>query len=153
MSELGVSSINPSGCPRFPAYSVGHLYFAPQSNPTGLNPRVPWGPAMGTPRGPPPGIPLRYSQVVPVRGKKIDSPVSVNTTYRYRNEEGSTSPDKFRVLNELPKVFPYMEVMVPGKSQGNSAPLEEKLMVPDESETNLGDNVTPNENRPLRDRG
>ena len=46
-----------------------------------------------------------------------------------------------------------MEVMVPGKSQGNSAPLEEKLMVPDESETNLGDNVTPNENRPLRDRG
>ena len=65
MSELGVSSINLLGCPRFPAYSVGHLSFAPQSNPTELNPRVPWGPAMGTPRGPPPQFPPQYSQVIP----------------------------------------------------------------------------------------
>ena len=71
MSELGVSSINLLGCPRFPAYSVGHLSFAPQSNPTELNPRVPWGPAMGTPRGPPPQFPLRYSQVIPKRGEQV----------------------------------------------------------------------------------
>ena len=76
MSELGVSSINRSGCPRFPAYSVGHSSFAAQQNPSGFGPRVPWGPSMGFPRGSPPQIPLRYSQVKPIRREQVYNPAS-----------------------------------------------------------------------------
>ena len=76
MSELGTSSINQSGCPRFQAYSVGHSAFAPQQNPSGLGSKVPWGPLMGFPRGPPPRFPLRYSQVIPIRGEQVYSPAS-----------------------------------------------------------------------------
>ena len=74
MSELGASSMNLSGCPRYPAYSAGHSFFAPQQNPTGFRPRVPWGPSMGFPRGPPPRFPVRYSQVIPIRGKQVYNP-------------------------------------------------------------------------------
>ena len=76
MSELGFSSINPSGCPRFPAYSVGHSSFSAQQNPNGFGPRVPWGPSMGFPRGPPPQFPLRYGQVIPIRGEQVYNPAS-----------------------------------------------------------------------------
>ena len=71
MSELGASSISPSGCPRFPAYSVGHSSFAAQQNPTGFGSRVPWGPSMGFLRGPPPQFPLTYSQILPKRGEQV----------------------------------------------------------------------------------
>ena len=76
MSELGASSINLSGCPRFPAYSVGHSSFVAQQNPTGFGPWVPGGPSMGFPRGPPPRFPLRYSQVIPIRGEQVYKPAS-----------------------------------------------------------------------------
>ena len=76
MSELGSSSINLSGCPRFPAYSVGHSSFAAQQNPTGFGPQVPWGPSMGFPRGSPPRFPLRYFQVIPIRGQQVYKPAS-----------------------------------------------------------------------------
>ena len=76
MSELGASSMNLSGCPRYPAYSAGHSFFAPQQNPTGFGPRVPWGPSMGFLRGPPPQFPLRYSQVIPTRGEQVYSPAN-----------------------------------------------------------------------------
>ena len=76
MSELGASSINLSGCPRFPAYSVGHSSFAPQQNPTGFRPQVPLGPLMGFPRGPPTRFPQRYSQVIPIGGGQVYSPAS-----------------------------------------------------------------------------
>ena len=76
MSELGSSLINLSGCPRFPAYSVGHSSFAAQQNQTGFGPRVPWDPSMGFPRGPPPQFPLRYSQVIPIRGEQVYNPAS-----------------------------------------------------------------------------
>ena len=76
MSELGASSINLSGCPRFPAYSVGHSSFAAQQNPTGFGPWVPGGPSMGFPRGPPPRFPLRYSQVIPIRREQVYKPAS-----------------------------------------------------------------------------
>ena len=76
MPELGASSKNLSGCPRFPTYSVGHSSFAPQQNPSGFRPQVPWGPLMGFPRGPPPRFPLRYSQVTPIRGEQVYSPAS-----------------------------------------------------------------------------
>ena len=71
MSELGSSSINLSSCPRFPAYSVGHSSLAAQQSPIGFGPQVPWGPSMGFPRGPPPRFPLRYSQVIPIRGEQV----------------------------------------------------------------------------------
>ena len=74
MSELGASSMNLSGCPRYPAYSAGHSIFAPQQNPTGFGPWVPWGPSIGFPRGPPPQFPLRYSQVIPITGKQVYNP-------------------------------------------------------------------------------
>ena len=76
MSELRASSINLSGCPRYPAYSVGHSFFARQQNPTGFGPRVPRGPSMGFPRGPPPRFPLRYPQAIPIRGKQVYNPAS-----------------------------------------------------------------------------
>ena len=76
MSELGFSSINPSVCPRFPAYSVGHSSFSAQQNPNGFGPRVPLGPSMGFPRGPPPQFPLRYGQVIPIRGEQVYNPAS-----------------------------------------------------------------------------
>ena len=76
MSELGSSSINLSGCPRFPAYSVDHSSFAAQQNPTGFGPQVPWGPSMGFLSSPPPWFPLRYSQVVPIRGEEVYNPAS-----------------------------------------------------------------------------
>ena len=76
MSELGASLINLSGCPRVPAYSVGHSSIAAQQNPTGFGPRVPWGPSIGFPRGPPPQFPLRYSQVIPIRGQQVYNPAS-----------------------------------------------------------------------------
>ena len=76
MSELGASLINLSGCPRVPAYSVGHSSFAAQQNPTGFGPWVPWGPSIGFPRGPPPQFPLRYSQVIPIRGQQVYNPAS-----------------------------------------------------------------------------
>ena len=76
MSELGAFSINLSGCPRSPAYSVGHSSFAAQQNPTGFGPRVPWDPSMGFLRGPPPQFPLRYSQVIPASGEQVYNPAS-----------------------------------------------------------------------------
>ena len=76
MLELGASSINLSGCSRFPAYSVGHSFFAPQQNPTGFGPQVPYGPSIGFPRGPPPRFPLRYFQVIPIRGEQVYNPAS-----------------------------------------------------------------------------
>ena len=76
MSELGASSINLSGCPRFPAYSVGHSSFAAQQNPTGFGPWVPWDPSMGFLRGSPPQFHLRYSQVIPTRGEQVYNPAS-----------------------------------------------------------------------------
>ena len=76
MSELGASSINRSGCPRFPAYSVGYSSFAVQRNPSGFGPQVPWGPSMGFLRGPHPQFPLRYSQVIPIRREQVYNPVS-----------------------------------------------------------------------------
>ena len=76
MSELGTSSINLSGCPRYPAYSVGHSSFAAQQNPTGFGPRVPGGPSMGFLRSPPPQFPLRYSQVIPIRREQVYNPAS-----------------------------------------------------------------------------
>ena len=76
MSELGFSSINLSGCPRFPAYSVGHSSFAAQQNPSRFGPRVPWGPSIGFPRGPPPQFPLGHSQVIPIRGDQVYNPAS-----------------------------------------------------------------------------
>ena len=75
MSDLGASSINRSGCPRFPAYSVGHSSFAAQQNPSGFGPWVPWGPSMGFLRGPAPQLPLRYSQVIP-RREQVYNPAS-----------------------------------------------------------------------------
>ena len=71
MSELRASLINLSGCPRGPAYLVGHSSFPTQQNPTGFGPQVPWGPSMGFLRGPPPQFPLRYSQVMPIRGQQV----------------------------------------------------------------------------------
>ena len=71
MSELGASSINLSGCSRFPAYSVGHSFFDPQQKPTGFGPQVPCGPSMGFPRGPSPRFPLMYSQAIPIRGEQV----------------------------------------------------------------------------------
>ena len=65
-----------SGCPRSPAYSVGHSSFIPQQNPMGFRPQVPWGPSMGFPRGPPPQFPLRYSQVIPIRREQVYNPAS-----------------------------------------------------------------------------
>ena len=76
MSELGSSLINLSGCPRFPAYSVGHSSFAAQQNPTGFGPRDPWGPSMGFLSSPPPQFPLRYSQFIPIRGEQVYNPAS-----------------------------------------------------------------------------
>ena len=76
MSELGFSSINPSVCPRFPAYSVGHSSFLAQQNPNGFGPRVPLGPSIGFPRGPSPQFPLRYGQVIPTRGEQVYNPAS-----------------------------------------------------------------------------
>ena len=76
MSELGSSSINLSGCPRFPTYSVGHSSLAAQQSPIGFGPQVPWGPSMGFPRGPPPRFPLRYSQAIPIRGEQVYNPAS-----------------------------------------------------------------------------
>ena len=76
MSELGASSINWSGCPRFPAYSVGHSSFAAEQNQSGFGPRVPWGPSIGFLRGPPPQFPLRHSQVIPIRGDQVYNPAS-----------------------------------------------------------------------------
>ena len=76
MSELGSSSINLSGCPRFPAYSVGHSSFAAQQNPSGFGPRVPWGPSIGFPRGPHPQFPLGHSLVIPIRGDQVYNPAS-----------------------------------------------------------------------------
>ena len=76
MSELGASSINWSGCPRFPAYSVGHSSFAAQQNQSGFGLRVPWGPSIGFPRGPPPQFPLRHSQVITIRADQVYNPAS-----------------------------------------------------------------------------
>ena len=76
MSELGASSINLSGCLRYPAYSVGHSFFAPQQNPTGFRPWVPWGPSVGFPRGPPPRFPLGDSQAIPIRREQVYNPDS-----------------------------------------------------------------------------
>ena len=70
MPELG------AGCPRFPAYSVGHSSFVPQQNPMGFGPQVPWGPLMGFSRGSPPRFPVRYSQVIPLRREQVCSPAS-----------------------------------------------------------------------------
>ena len=71
MPELGAPSINMSGCPRSPAYSVGYSSFVPPQNPTGFGPRVPWGPSMGFLRGPPPQFPLMYPQVISKRGEQV----------------------------------------------------------------------------------
>ena len=71
MPELGAPSINMSGCPRSPAYSVGYSSFVPQQNPTGFGPQVPWGPSMGFLRGPPPQFPLTYPQVISERGEQV----------------------------------------------------------------------------------
>ena len=71
MPELGAPSINLSGCPRFPAYSVGHSSFAPQQNPNGFGPWVPWGTPMGFLRGLSPRFPLRHSQVIPIQGEQV----------------------------------------------------------------------------------
>ena len=68
--------MNPSGCPRFPAYSIGHSSFSAQQNPNGFGPRVPWGPSMGFPRSPPPQFPLRYGQVIPIRREQVYNPAS-----------------------------------------------------------------------------
>ena len=76
MPELGASSVNLSGCPRFPAYSIGHSSFVPQQNPTGFGPQVPWSPSMRFSRGPPPRFPLRYSQVIPIRGEQVYNPAN-----------------------------------------------------------------------------
>ena len=64
-----------SGCPRSPAYSVGHLSCIPQQNPRGFRPQVPWGQLMGFLRGPPPRFPLRYSQFIPMK-EQVYSPAS-----------------------------------------------------------------------------
>ena len=53
---LGASPINLSSCPRFPGFP-GQSPYCPQPYPMGFNPRVPWVPPMGFPRGPPPGFP------------------------------------------------------------------------------------------------
>ena len=56
-------------------YSVGHSSFSAQQNPNRFGPRVPWGPSMGF-QGSSPTIPLRYGQVIPIRGEQVYNPAS-----------------------------------------------------------------------------
>ena len=99
MSELGASSINLSGCLRYPAYSVGHSFFAPQQNPTGFGPQVPWGPSVGFPRGPPPRFPLGDSQAIPIRREQVYNPDSGEPVIKILHQQLVQAQEKQAALN------------------------------------------------------
>ena len=140
---LRASLINPSGCPRFPTYTVGPLPLTSQQNPTGFNPRTPWGPPMGYPRGPPPGFLPMYSQVMATREEQVYSPPSGDA--RYGN--GERFPTGNLVIpNPLLNTFLNTGIVVPGEPEGNPAPSVHELQVPNESATNVGDHATPDKN-------
>ena len=70
---------------------------------------------MGYPRGPPPGFPPRYSQVMAARGEQVYSPPSDDTRYGY----GEGFPTGNMVIpNQSLNVFPGTEVVVPGNLKG-----------------------------------
>ena len=147
---LGASPINPSGRPRFPAYTGGHPPFASQQNPTGFNPRTPWDPPMGFPRGPPPGFPPKYSQVMATRGEQIYSPPSGDA--RYGDGEGFQTGNLV-IPNQSLNGFPGTEVVVPGEPEGNPTSPDNESQVPNEPEPNVGDHATPEENEIPKESG
>ena len=140
---LGAFPINPSGHPRFPTYMAGHPPLAPQQNPTGFNPQTLGGPLMGYPRGPPPGFPPRYSQVMAVRGEQVYSPPSHDA--RYGNGEGFPRGNVV-IPNQSLNVFLGTEAVVPGEPEGNPTSPDNESQVPNEPEPNVGDHATPGEN-------
>ena len=108
---LGASPINPTGRPRFP----GHSPYGSQSYSKGLNPRVPWVPPMGFPRGPPPGFPPRYSQVFPGRGGSVDIPEGRGVVYG--TGEGHRSPDGVGVPRESRDAFSHEDMIPEGPEE------------------------------------
>ena len=98
---------------------------------------------MGYPRGPPPGFPPRYSQVMAARGEQVYSPPSHDA--RYGNGEGFPTGHVV-IPNQSLNVFPGTGVVVPWEPEGNSTSPDNESQVPNESETNVGDHATPEEN-------
>ena len=140
---LGASPINPSGCPRFPMYTVGHPCLASQQSPAGFNPWTPWGPPMGSPRGPPPGFPPKYSEVMATRGEWVYSPPGSDA--RYGNGERFPTGN-WVIPNQSLNAFPGMEVVVPGETEGNPPSPDNDSQVSNVPETNDGDHAMPDEN-------
>ena len=97
---------------------------------------------MGYPRGPPPGFPPKYSQVMAARGEQVYSPPSHDA--RYGNGEGFPTGNVVSPNQSL-NGFPGTGV-VPGEPEGNPTSLDNELQVPNEPEPNVGDHATPEEN-------
>ena len=105
---------------------------------------------MGYPRGPPPGFPPGYSQVMAARGEKVYSPPSHDA--RYGNGEGFPTGNMV-IPNQSLNVFSGTEVAVPGEPEGNPTSPENESQVPKEPEPNVGDHATPEENEIPKESG
>ena len=124
---LGASPINPSGNPRFPAYTIGQSTISSQQFPTGFNPQTPWGPPRGFPRGPPPEFWPRYPSAALGMGEGTGA---MGNGY---GEDHTTTPDEEAGgLGNADNKSPEKEVSVPEDPEAN--PNNQPIPTPEEVE-------------------